>query len=362
MHIVDVVWACCCLTILSVPPVNGANVIVSPNITVKPTPYPPLDPGQRVDITLTCVCNGTGLSNYDLSYYVRNSLNLDFKDNNSTFHPITKSFHNATGDSYEWNSYIASKDLESGRFVHKYEVTNDNFNHEFILSIHDPVDSVILSLYDSMGAIVGVSNASVNDSMVAREIKPGKYTAQCQATGSNPAPKIEIKLGGNIIVAFDIGFKAIVSGRPSYSSIVRQNTTIAALDIGQFLTCEANIPGTYYATKVVTIQLKAFISLARDTSMGDYLKVIVPVIVAIVIVVLVICRKRRQNLSTSSFSSSSEQPNGALPGHDHPFSGAGNAPISQHSLPNQENHVYENIEVDAPVHLDNTIPKVISDR
>ncbi|KAH3717332.1 hypothetical protein DPMN_060115 [Dreissena polymorpha] len=271
---------------LSVVPVNGACVMVSPNITVKPTPEPLLDPGQRVDISLKCV----GSEKY-LSYYIRNNVIWDFKDNNGTFHPITYSFYEAQGN----NTQYADLNFKSGRFEFKHDATKDD-NYQFILSIHGvkysddgeytctlmkgstktvadmktvkvtvvhPVDSVILSLYDSRGAKVEVSNASV----VAREIKPGKYTAQCQATGSNPAPKIEIKIDGNSIVASDTGYKAIVSGRPSYSGTVRQNITIAALDIDQFFTCEANIPGTYYATKEATIQLKAVI---RNITTAEY--------------------------------------------------------------------------------------------
>ncbi|KAH3850058.1 hypothetical protein DPMN_092463 [Dreissena polymorpha] len=82
---------------------------------------------------------------------------------------------------------------------------------------------------------------------------------ECQAKGSNPAPKVEIRFEGASIAMSDIGDKSVVSGRPSYSKTVSVTTDVAALDMDQFFTCEKTIAGNHYITKVASIKVRSII-------------------------------------------------------------------------------------------------------
>ncbi|KAH3850530.1 hypothetical protein DPMN_092944 [Dreissena polymorpha] len=116
---------------------------------------------------------------------------------------------------------------------------------------------LMLTLYDSMNHKYKDSNAPVTDPTEAVQIKPGSYRVECRAIGSNPAPKVEIKFNGTSIAMSDSGDKSLVNGRPSYSSTVNETTEVAAKDMDQLFTCDANIAGNHYVTKVASIKVRA---------------------------------------------------------------------------------------------------------
>ncbi|XP_052246763.1 uncharacterized protein LOC127855324 isoform X1 [Dreissena polymorpha] len=268
--------------IVAVSLVHGASVSVSRNITTKPTPEPPSS-GPRVDITLECIGSSS-----DLSYYIKNQVNWDFKDSNGVVHPITQSFYAATGATASY----ADSNFKAGRFEFKYETNKMTGFYQFILLIKGvkysddgeytctliaenktvadkktlkvtvvhPVDSVMLTLYDSMNNNkLYTSNAPVTDSTEAIPIKPGSFRVECQAKGSNPAPKVDIRFDGASIAMSDTGDKSVVSGRPSYSKTLSVTQDVAAKDMDQLFSCDANIAGNHYVTKVASIKVRAII-------------------------------------------------------------------------------------------------------
>ncbi|XP_052246764.1 uncharacterized protein LOC127855324 isoform X2 [Dreissena polymorpha] len=265
--------------IVAVSLVHGASVSVSRNITTKPTPEPPSS-GPRVDITLECIGSSS-----DLSYYIKNQVNWSFKSNTGQTVQLTEGFypHSSMKQYFEVGSSIRHYDVSYANYDIGYRFSIQIFSVKYSddgeytctliaenktvadkktlkVTVVHPVDSVMLTLYDSMNNNkLYTSNAPVTDSTEAIPIKPGSFRVECQAKGSNPAPKVDIRFDGASIAMSDTGDKSVVSGRPSYSKTLSVTQDVAAKDMDQLFSCDANIAGNHYVTKVASIKVRAII-------------------------------------------------------------------------------------------------------
>ncbi|XP_052246766.1 uncharacterized protein LOC127855324 isoform X4 [Dreissena polymorpha] len=256
--------------IVAVSLVHGASVSVSRNITTKPTPEPPSS-GPRVDITLECIGSSS-----DLSYYIKNQVVWKFVSSSDTeeqaitersFHVLNETkyrlTHKLVPSGYQFELSITGvKYSDDGEYTCTLIAENKTVADKKTLKVTvvHPVDSVMLTLYDSMNNNkLYTSNAPVTDSTEAIPIKPGSFRVECQAKGSNPAPKVDIRFDGASIAMSDTGDKSVVSGRPSYSKTLSVTQDVAAKDMDQLFSCDANIAGNHYVTKVASIKVRAII-------------------------------------------------------------------------------------------------------
>ncbi|XP_052246765.1 uncharacterized protein LOC127855324 isoform X3 [Dreissena polymorpha] len=264
--------------IVAVSLVHGASVSVSRNITTKPTPEPPSS-GPRVDITLECIGSSS-----DLSYYIKNQISWSKVTNTGQTVKLTDGFYSARESAQYFNGSFANYSLEykantgpgylfrltikgvkysdDGEYTCTLIAENKTVADKKTLKVTvvHPVDSVMLTLYDSMNNNkLYTSNAPVTDSTEAIPIKPGSFRVECQAKGSNPAPKVDIRFDGASIAMSDTGDKSVVSGRPSYSKTLSVTQDVAAKDMDQLFSCDANIAGNHYVTKVASIKVRAII-------------------------------------------------------------------------------------------------------
>ncbi|XP_052271557.1 uncharacterized protein LOC127872266 [Dreissena polymorpha] len=243
--------------------VHGASVTVSRNITVKPTPEPLMDPRTRVNITLECIGSSS-----DLNYYIKNKIFWSEVTDTGQTVKLMDGFYSARETcTVDYNVGVRMLDYCYDDAAHNLPAVvvcsvgvkySDDGEYTCTLiaenktvadkktvkvTVVHPVDSVMLTLYDSMNHKYKDSNASVTDPTEAVQIKPGSYRVECRAIGSNPAPKVEIKFNGTSIAMSDSGDKSLVNGRPSYSSTVNETTEVAAKAMDQLFTCDANIAG-----------------------------------------------------------------------------------------------------------------------
>ncbi|XP_052760871.1 uncharacterized protein LOC128203454 isoform X1 [Mya arenaria] len=257
-----------------------ATISVNQAIVVKPTPNPLTNPGDRVDITLQCICSRT-----DLSYYIKNKVIWNFTSNvDGKNHPVTTSFYKYSGS----ESAYAPKHFGKGHFDFEYMPDPASGEMTFILKINGvtysddgvytcsllqggttvidqktvqvtvvhPVDSVNLSLKQGDNELFSAMQpAGVNEA--ANKLKPGNYTAMCQAEGSNPEPEIHLMMNGEKYSNAPITMKSVIDNqRPSYMKKIDKTYDLTHREMEQVLSCEANIPGGMYQPQVASMKLK----------------------------------------------------------------------------------------------------------
>ncbi|XP_052760948.1 uncharacterized protein LOC128203454 isoform X2 [Mya arenaria] len=124
------------------------------------------------------------------------------------------------------------------------------------VTVVHPVDSVNLSLKQGDNELFSAMQpAGVNEA--ANKLKPGNYTAMCQAEGSNPEPEIHLMMNGEKYSNAPITMKSVIDNqRPSYMKKIDKTYDLTHREMEQVLSCEANIPGGMYQPQVASMKLK----------------------------------------------------------------------------------------------------------
>ncbi|WAQ95088.1 hypothetical protein MAR_007559 [Mya arenaria] len=224
-----------------------ATISVNQAIVVKPTPNPLTNPGDRVDITLQCICSRT-----DLSYYIKNKVIWNFTSNvDGKNHPVTTSFYKYSGS----ESAYAPKHFGKGHFDFEYMPDPASGEMTFILKINGVTysDDGVYTCSLLQGGTTVIDQKTVQVTVV----HPVDSVNLSLKQGDNELFKIHLMMNGEKYSNAPITMKSVIDNqRPSYMKKIDKTYDLTHREMEQVLSCEANIPGGMYQPQVASMKLK----------------------------------------------------------------------------------------------------------
>ena len=91
--------------------------------------------------------------------------------------------------------------------------------------------------------------------------------AMCDATGSNPAPMMNLMLNQDVYHEAEQAKSENKADRPSFSRHIMRKWTLGPSDVEQVFSCNGDIPGDFYEDKVASLKIK--VRLGRSTLRFD---------------------------------------------------------------------------------------------